>query len=91
MIHSYQPIPCSLHDHLEIACLYHYRVCIALDSEEIVVGVADNIETNSDKDEHLILQTDDGFRQIRLDRILSLQPKTKGARFGKVDFRSTST
>jgi Rho-binding antiterminator len=89
MIHSYEPISCSLHDYLEIACIYQYRICLALDSDEIVVGTAKNVETDSNKAEHLVLQTDDDIARIRLDRILTLKPETKGARFGKVHFRST--
>jgi Rho-binding antiterminator len=83
---AYTPISCDLHDHVEIACLYRYRVRVLTDDARIVTGTAVNTATDNKKREWLIL--DDAGRQsrLRLDRIISLEATTPGARFAKIQF-----
>ena len=42
-------INCELHDFLEIACLYGYRVKLTLKDQQIIEGKALDIITSSEK------------------------------------------
>jgi Rho-binding antiterminator len=85
---DYTPIYCGLHDHIEIACLYRYRLRIGTTDATIVTGTAHTTETDTEKQEWLILAGEDGATsRIRLDRIGSMETLTPGAKFSKVSFR----
>lgn len=83
---EYIPIHCDLHDHVEIACLYRYRLRLATSGDRIMVGEARTTETDRDKQEWLLIETKEGDARIRLDEIRIMQALTPGARFDQVDF-----
>lgn len=51
-----RPIACDLHDHLEVACVYRYRLQIALTDHTNLVAQARTTLTDSDKTEYLIVE-----------------------------------
>ena len=78
------PIACELHDYLEIACLYKYKVKLYLKSRQIWEGEAVDIDTQ-DKIEYLII--DDGQRRrVALTDLDQLEVLTPGAKFREVIF-----
>jgi len=82
----YQPIDCGLYDYIEIACLYRYVLRISTRDGEILTGTALDTEISADKSECLKLSGESGIRRVRLDHLLSIEPLTADARFGRVDF-----
>ncbi len=79
-----KPISCDLHDYLEIACMYQYRVKLKLKANQSLEGKALDIAT-IDKREYLIIE--DGERhQIDLTNLVKLQVLTPNAKFSEVNF-----
>ena len=81
---DYTPIDCDLHDHVEVACLFRYKLRLSTCDDQIICGTAVGTETDRDKQEWLLLDGD--VKRIRLDHIRTMEPMTPGARFQKVDF-----
>lgn len=86
----YRPIHCDLHDHIETACLFRYRLRVVTEDGRIVPGTAKTTETDTKKQEWLLLDGADNCQRIRMDNIRLLDVLTPGARFGRVDFRGDS-
>jgi Rho-binding antiterminator len=80
------PIACDLHDYLEIACLYHYRVRLNLTNGEVLEGKAVDVETK-DKREYLIVDADQRH-EIDVTRLDKLKVLTAEAKFGEVTFKT---
>lgn len=76
------PISCDLHDYLEIACLYGYRVRLTLKDRKTLEGKAIDTITTAEKREYLII----GDQWIELNRIKKLQVLTANAKFSEVVF-----
>jgi Rho-binding antiterminator len=79
-----KPIACDLHDYLEIACLYHYRVRLTLKDKQLIEGVVVDINT-LDKREFLIIEGAERY-QIDLTDLVKLQVLTPNAKFNEVHF-----
>lgn len=84
-------LQCDLHDYLEIACMFHYRVELILDTGEVISGVANDTKINECKQELLELQgTTEAGQEMSLSiPVLSLRKLTvltEGARFKEVTF-----
>ncbi|MEK1904722.1 MAG: Rho-binding antiterminator [Pseudomonas sp.] len=84
-MNAYQPLDCDLHDYLEIACLYDYRLRV-----EQVDGVAFDAQalttrTTAAKEEFLVLLRDDGPAEVRLDQLLAITPLNANSRFGRIE------
>ncbi|MFA6164450.1 MAG: Rho-binding antiterminator [Methylobacter sp.] len=78
-------ISCELHDYLEIACMYGYRVKLTLKDHQTIEGKALDMLTTSDKQEYLVI--DNGQKQqIELNQLAKMQVLTPSAKFTKVDF-----
>lgn len=78
-------VSCELHDYLEIACLYGYRVKLTLEDCQIVEGKAVDTQTTAEKREYLVV--DNGQKiQIELSRLKKLQVLTPNAQFSEVVF-----
>ncbi|KFX68660.1 transcriptional antiterminator [Pseudomonas taeanensis MS-3] len=80
----YQPLACDLHDYLEIACLYHYRLHIELNDGDSLDAEALTTETTPSKEEFLIVHSAQGQQRLRLDSLLAITPLTANARFTRV-------
>ncbi|TSE32903.1 MULTISPECIES: Rho-binding antiterminator [Tepidimonas] len=81
---SYRPIDCHLHDYLEIACLYRYRLLLELVDGGRLEADAISTETRPSKEEFLLVASESGQQALRLDLLLAITPLTPGARFGRV-------
>lgn len=79
-------IDCTLHDYLEIACMFHYDVRVALQDGATVEGRAITTSTHPDKSEALELATDQGPISVMMEMITYLEVLTRNARFQRVDF-----
>ncbi|MCQ8179706.1 Rho-binding antiterminator [Methylomonas sp. SURF-1] len=77
-----QPIACNLHDYLEIACIYGYRVKLTLTDGSVVAGKAVDTVTTADKREYLQLDTE----RVETNRLAKLEVLTPGAKFKEVLF-----
>lgn len=53
-------LSCDLHDHIEIACMYHFSVELILKSGECIAGVANTILLQSKTAENIktVIETD---------------------------------
>lgn len=61
----YQPLACDLHDYLEIACLYHYRLHIELSDGDSLDAEALTTATTPSKEEFLIMLSAQGQQHLR--------------------------
>ena len=82
---DYQPVSCSLYDHLEVACLQHYRLAIELRDGTCLEAEAITTATDTQKQEFLVVRNAQGLQKLRLDHLLAITPLTANARFGRVE------
>lgn len=81
-----QAIACELHDYIEIACMYGYRVKLMLLEHRSLEGKAIDVMIDQDKREFLII--DNGERQkVDLSEIVEMETRTPGAKFQKIRFK----
>ena len=81
----YRPLNCDLYDYLEIACMHGYRLQVELVEGQSFAAKALDTRTAPSKEEFLVLQTDAGPQEVRLDRLLAITPLDPGASFGRVE------
>jgi Rho-binding antiterminator len=81
----YRPLNCDLYDYLEIACLHGYRLQVELVEGPSLVARALDTRTAPSKEEFLVLQTEEGKQEVRLDQLLAITPLDPGASFGRVE------
>ncbi len=87
MSEPYAPISCALHDYLEIACQFRYRLQIELSDGRHLHAQALDTETAASKEEFLIVVDDHGAHlRVRLDHLRAITPLTPDARFHTVRF-----
>ncbi|MEQ1558973.1 MAG: Rho-binding antiterminator [Methyloglobulus sp.] len=78
------PLSCDLHDYLEIACVYGYRIKLTLKDGKPVEGVAKNIIT-SEKREFLIVENEQTHK-IELNHLSKMKVLNPNAKFSEVVF-----
>ena len=76
-------ISCQLHDYIEIACLYGYRVRLTLKSGETIEGKAIDTVVDEHKREYLQLDND---RRVELIELSRMDVLTANPAFNKVEF-----
>jgi Rho-binding antiterminator len=86
---TYRPIDCTLHDHLEIACLFHYQVQLKLKNGATVTGEAQTTTTWPNRSETLAVLTKAGTEHVPLEQLSHMLILTENARFLQVDFENT--
>lgn len=79
-------ISCELHDYLEIACLYGYRVKLTLKNQKIIEGKALDVLTTSEKREYLVIDNGKAQQQIESNQLHKMQVMTPHATFKEVIF-----
>ncbi|MET1080711.1 MAG: Rho-binding antiterminator [Pseudomonas sp.] len=84
-MNAYRPLDCDLHDYLEIACLYGYRLQVEWLDGPSFDARALTTRTSAQQEEFLCLQGAQGERAIRLDRLRAITPLDPGSRFGRIE------
>lgn len=79
-------ISCELHDYIEIACLYNYRVKLTLKNHQIIEGKAVDLKT-IEKREYLMIDNGQEQQQIELNQFDKMQVITPNAQFKEVNFK----
>jgi Rho-binding antiterminator len=78
-------ISCDLHDFVEVACMYGYRLRLILKNNQIIEGKAIDIVNSPEKHECLVI--DNGTQQqVELTRLAKMEVLTPNARFSEVIF-----
>ncbi|MES2817676.1 MAG: Rho-binding antiterminator [Pseudomonadota bacterium] len=80
----YRPLNCDLYDYLEIACMHGYSLRVELLEGSGFVAGALTTRTAASKEEFLVLQTDDGRCEVRLDQLRAITPLDPDASFGRI-------
>ncbi len=79
------PISCELHDYIEIACMYGYRVKLELMGGESLEGKAVDVITTPEKREFLLI--DNGqIQQVELSQLVRMTTLTPNASFKEIAF-----
>lgn len=78
-------IACELHDFVEVACMYGYRLKLTLKNNQIIEGKAIDIVNSPEKRECLVIDSE-SRQQIELTRLAKMQVLTPNAKFGEVVF-----
>lgn len=82
-----QVISCELHDFVEVACMYGYRLKLTLKNHQIIEGKAIDIENSAEKRECLVISHDDNTPQhIDLTELAKMEVLTPNAKFQEVVF-----
>ncbi len=83
---SQRILSCELHDYLEIACLYGYRVRLTLKNHQAIEGKALDTLSTAEKREYLLIDTGHGQQRIELNQLAKMQVLTPNAKFKDVTF-----
>ena len=80
-------ISCELHDFIEVACMYGYRLKLTLKNDQTIEGKAIDIVNSSQKRECLVIASEDNTcQQINLTELAKMQVLTPNAKFQEVVF-----
>lgn len=78
-------ISCDLHDFVEVACMYGYRLKLILKNNQIIEGKAIDIVNSPEKHECLVIESD-SQQQVELTRLAKMEVLTPNAKFSEVIF-----
>ncbi|MBD2811532.1 Rho-binding antiterminator [Xenorhabdus sp. Vera] len=67
---EYQPINCDDYDNLELACQRQLYLHVQLRGDEVFEGKANSLILRK-KVEYLLVESNEGTRELRLDHIIS--------------------
>lgn len=81
-----KPVSCHLHDYVEIACLYGYKLKLLLKSGETISGKAVTTGTTADKKEYLVLEISWQIKRIQLEQLGKMQALTVNPHFDEIIF-----
>lgn len=79
-------ISCELHDFVEVACMYGYRLRLILKDDQVIEGKAIDIVNSPEKRECLVIEGD-SKQHIELTQLSRMQVLTPNAKFSEVDFQ----
>lgn len=79
-------ISCELHDYLEIACMYGYRVKLTLKNQQIIEGKAVDVLTTAEKREFMVIDNGREQQQIEVNQFSKMQVLTANAKFKEISF-----
>jgi Rho-binding antiterminator len=79
-------ISCELHDYLEIACMYGYRVRLTIKNHQTIEGKAIDTVTTAEKREYLVIENGHEQQQIELKQLVKMEVLTPKAKFKNVSF-----
>lgn len=84
-MNSKEPISCDLHDYVEMACLYRYRVRVTQRDGKSLTATAANTRTESGVD-YLVLKNGTQASEISMHDIAVLTVLTPNAKFSTIHF-----
>jgi len=79
-------ISCELHDYLEIACMYGYRVRLTIKNHQTIEGKAIDTVTSAEKREYLVIDNGQKKHEVELNQLVKMEVLTPNAKFKKVSF-----
>ena len=79
-------ISCELHDYLEIACMYGYRVKLTIKNQQTIEGKAVDTVTTAEKREYLVIDNGHEKHEVELNQLVKMEVLTPNAKFKKVSF-----
>ena len=79
-------ISCELHDYLEIACMYGYRVRLTIKNHQTIEGKAIDTVTTAEKWEYLVIDNRHKKHEVELNQLVKMEVLTPNAKFKKVSF-----
>ena len=79
-------ISCELHDLVEVACMYGYRLKLILKNNQIIEGKAVDIVSSTEKREYLVIDND-SKQHIELTQLAKMEILTPNAKFSEVIFQ----
>ena len=79
-------ISCELHDYLEIACMYGYRVRLTIKNHQTIEGKAIDTVTTAEKREYLVIDNGYDKHEVELNQLVKMEVLTPNAKFKKVSF-----
>lgn len=79
-------ISCELHDFVEVACMYGYRLRLILKNDQVIEGKAIDIVNSPEKRECLVIEGD-SKQHIELTQLSRMQVLTPNAKFSEVNFQ----
>ena len=88
-MNTYQPLSCDMHDYLEIACMYGYRLQVERIDGCSYAARALTTRTAASKEEFLLLARDSGQCEVRLDQLLAISPLGLNVSFGRIELVRT--
>tara|TARA_B100001063_G_scaffold246139_1_gene284134 strand:- start:1424 stop:1690 length:267 start_codon:yes stop_codon:yes gene_type:complete len=80
-------ISCSLYDHIEIVCLYKYKIEIHTIKEETFRGIAVDTKLNDAREECVVITSENINKLIILENIKKLKVLTQNAKFSEINFK----
>lgn len=78
-------ISCELHDFVEVACMYGYRLRLILKNNQVIEGKAIDIVNSPERHECLVIDSD-SQQQIELTQLAKMEVLTPNAKFSEVVF-----
>ena len=79
-------ISCELHDLVEVACMYGYRLKLILKNNQVIEGKAVDIVSSTEKREYLVIDND-SKQHIELTQLAKMEILTPNAKFSEVIFQ----
>lgn len=79
-------ISCELHDFVEVACMYGYRLRLILKDDQVIEGKAIDVVNSPEKRECLVIEGD-SKQHIELTQLSRMQVLTPNAKFSEVNFQ----
>ena len=80
-------IACDLHDYIEIACTYGYKIILTMNSGDVVEGVALDTQLNSERTECIKIKHGKQESLIVLEDVASMAASTENPHFSLVKFK----
>jgi|TARA_B110000977_G_C10893809_1_gene422494 Rho-binding antiterminator len=77
---------CDLHDYLEIACMYNYRVKLVFKTGATVEGKAMDVKLNDSRKECISMLVADALMLIVVTDLVSMQARDENPHFSLVKF-----
>ncbi len=79
-------ISCANHDYIEIACMYGFEVKLVCKNNQIAQGKASQTTFNENREECVVLITEEGNKEVVLEQVAFMEAVTKNPHFDKIDF-----